>query len=448
MPNEPPERVEGDTLRASVEGFIHERLKPKLEEIEKKIEQESDAEKKQDLQEKRQKLLDDHQREVWLEDAARRASQIQLVTHTSKHMHPKAKGSSSLHAGELPSLVDEAIVGTHTLGAAYEDDVVGNAAVLDVYKFLKVEYQGQSLLTRVRARAPELISSFSDDLEKATAWVEQFAAITESVAPVASHTLVKQLYFPLQNGGYHLLAPLFPTSLVHTVYTHLREARFSDEVKQAREARKDGRAFEHGYSEYPTLAVQTFGGTKPQNVSQLNSERHGENWLLPSLPPNWQSAEVRLPLRVKTVFGRWFGNRPSVRELTQTLAKFLAATDYNNMNIRRKRAELVDYLRDELLHFSAELSELTPGWTTNEECRLDQAEILWLDPGRADTDEVFAAHYRQGNWKEEIASRFGNWLNGELRYHSKLPVGEVEHAEWMSVVQPVIDSIKGELAHD
>ena len=96
MPNEPPERVEGDTLRASVEGFIHERLKPKLEEIEKKIEQESDAEKKQDLQEKRQKLLDDHQREVWLEDAARRASQIQLVTHTSKHMHPNVVCTSTI----------------------------------------------------------------------------------------------------------------------------------------------------------------------------------------------------------------------------------------------------------------------------------------------------------------------------------------------------------------
>lgn len=447
MSNESLEKASNSTLRETIEDFISERLKPKLEVIEKNIEREEDIDKKRDLEEKRQKLLGDYQREAWLEDAAKRASQIQLVTHTSKHIHPKSRGSS-LYAGEVGVPKDEVYVGTHTLEAKHEDDVVGNAAALDVYKFLSVEYRGKTLIDLVRTNDSEIVSAFSDNSEKANAWMVQFAAITDGSAPVASHALTKQLYFPLSAGAYHLLAPLYPTSLVHFVYKHLREARFSEDVKLAREARKEGKAFESGYKEYPSIAVQTFGGTKPQNVSQLNSQRSGESWLLPSLPPNWESAEVNPPLKVRSVFGRWFGNRQRVRELTKVLAKFLASTEYNNVKIRQKRAEFIGYLKDELLHFSAELYGLEPGWTADSECRLDRVEALWLDPERAEIDEDFGLEYRKGDWQREVASRFGNWLNSELRYHSKLPLGEAEYSEWVRVIEPVINSVGEELAYD
>src|SRR5690606_1053760 len=73
---------------------------------------------------------------TWLADAARRVTQIQAVTHVLKATHPDARGSSLyVRPKALPQHAD---IGTHLLGDNYDDDIVGNAAALDVYKFLKV----------------------------------------------------------------------------------------------------------------------------------------------------------------------------------------------------------------------------------------------------------------------------------------------------------------------
>lgn len=464
MAKKPQNKNEAPSLRTVVDGFIRERLAPKLEPLDKKIdalrknlEEEVDFKKREELFQKqenlkaeRQRLIQKFERKSWLESAARRASQIKLTTHAPKYAHPNAKGSS-IYVADSSYSGDDALVGTHTLGAKRVDDVVGNAAALDVYKFLKLEHQGKTILKRVLACDPALAAALSDDLEQASGWMESFAAITGSDQPAASHKLAKQLYFPINDHDYHLLAPLFPASLVHAVYTHLHEAAFSEEVKQARKARKDGKPFARGYSEYPDLAVQVFGGSKPQNISQLNSERHGENWLLPSLPPFWRNKPVRPPLRVKTVFRWWFGGRPTVRRLTRVLGRFLASTHYNNVYIRRTRAELVDRLGDELLQFAAELQELPPGWSAGPECRLDQAEALWLDPRRTEQDKTFAAQRNQGEWQAEVASRFGDWLNRQLNYYqmkyNQPLMGEAEHNEWKRVIKKLLKDIREELAH-
>ena len=452
MPNGLPDQSEVKALRSVVEKFIQERLASKLDVIDREIEKNTKLDKDcNNLQVKRQKILDDHRRETWVESAAKRVGQIQLVTHALKYTHANARGSSLYLAEYTVPLWDDALVGTHTVGVTRTDDVVGNAAALDVYKFLKLDYQDRILLKYILDRDPALTTALSDQPQQAELWVEQFASITNSDKPVATHTLAKQLYFPLPTGGYHLLAPLFPSSLVHAVYTHLQESRFSDAVKQARQAHKEEKAHPNGYREYPHMAMQQFGGTKPQNISQLNSERRGENWLLPSLPPLWRNEVARPPLGVTTIFGSWFGRRLEVRELTKRLAHFLSSTSYNNQNIRATRAKLVEGLSDALWQFAAEIQELPPGWSASPECKLDPIETVWLDPERAENDEAFAILRGRGNWQVEIASRFGNWLNSQLIYHSRnrscgsFPLGSTEHREWQKVV---IDTIKEELVHE
>ncbi len=442
MPNEPPDHAEVQALRALIDGFIHERLQPKLEEIDKKLAREIDSIQQQELHTKRQRLLADYQRESWLDKAADQTKQLQLATHIAGYTHSgiNLKEASNIYYSEYHDPVDCSFLGSHTFRDSLMDDVaVGNAAVLYVYKLLTIKYKNQSILNFVLNRSSVLIAALSDDHEKANHLLESFLEITGKNRPPASHKLTRQIYFPLVNFDYHLLAPLFPSSLVHRVHTHLRAAR---------QARYDNRPLARSYSEYPNIAIQIFGGTKPQNISQLNSERYGENWLLPSFPPSWRSPKIRPPLRVKTVFQHWFGRRHAVRELTNTLAKFLAATDRNNVHIRRTRAKLVERLCDELVQFAAELLELTPGWTAKPECRLDQTEALWLDPGRAQDDETFAALYQREDWPDEIARRFGNWLNGKLRDHASLALGDAEHTEWQRVIEPALTNIKEELNYD
>ena len=152
------------------------------------------------------------------------------------------------------------------------------------------------------------------------------------------------------------------------------------------------------------------------------------------------------------MFGRSFDRRRRVQELLRSLAGFLVATDYNNRHIRCCRARFVDSLTDELWQYASELGELAPGWSAAEDCRLDREEALWLDPGRAQQDSEFAQALAFGQWRGEVARRFGRWLNKQLREKSKkskeLPMGDVEFHQWTSDVKDVIKQLEKELAYD
>ncbi len=423
----------GDTeqIRQAIAAFLQDRLKPKLDKLK---EEDHDA---------RQKLLDAHDPQTWIADAAKRVSQIQQVTHALKFTHPDAKGSSFSAPGNPQA--GRFTVGSHTLAGMLPPDIVGNAAALDVHKFLRLQVDGQSMLDRAIAQDPALAAALSDDANLACEWMAAFATLPEPNGPPATHKLAKQLYWPLGDGRYHLLAPLFPTALAHTVWAGIREDR-----KVAWEAKRENRAHPQGYREYPNLAIQKFGSTKPQNISQLNSERHGESWLLPSLPPTWKSDPIRPLFFTESVFARRFPRRFAVQQLTTDLSNLLkrVAKMDSTIRIRNKRAELVSYIRDELLQFAAELHELDAGWSRNEKCRLNAAEQCWLDPKRAAFDEEFAARWQRGDWQDEICLRFGNWLNAAISTE-KTPMGQAESEAWQDVLDAELRMIRLELAdHD
>lgn len=423
-------------IKAEINRFLQERLQPKLD----KLKPEDDAQ--------RQTLLQDYSPASWIPDAARRVGQIQQVTHALKYTHPDARGSS-LSVGGNPT-AGEAVVGTHTVADTLSPDVVGNAAALDVYKFLRLSVGEKTILDLATLDDPALASALSDDPDSAQAWMSAFATLTQAKGQPASNKLAKQVYWPIDDGRYHLLAPLFPTSLVHGVWRRIREDRFSDEAKAARQAKRDELAHPHGYREYPNVAIQNFGGTKPQNISQLNSERYGENFLLPSLPPSWKSAEVRAPLGVNSVFDRIFGNRPRVRELVRILREFLVSVERagSNIRIRDKRVELAALIRDEAFQYAAELREaLAPGWTQQPECLLNSDEQCWLDPDRARNDADFATLREWGDWPDEICRRFGNWLNARLTT-ANTPMGAVEAAHWSDVLEKEMRLMRMEVADD
>ena len=423
-------------IKAEINRFLQERLQPKLE----KLKPEDDAQ--------RQALLQDYSPASWIPDAAHRVGQIQQVTHALKYTHPDARGSSLSVAGNPAA--GEAVIGTHTVADTLSPDVVGNAAALDVYKFLRLSVGGETILDLATSADPALASAFSDDPDSAQAWMSAFATLTQAKGPPASNKLAKQIYWPIKDGQYHLLAPLFPTSLVHGVWKRIRDDRISDEAKAARKARRNELAHPHGYREYPDVAIQNFGGTKPQNISQLNSERYGENFLLPSLPPRWKSAEVRAPLGVSSVFDRIFGNRPRVRELVRIVREFLVSVERagTNIRIRDKRAELAALLRDEAFQYAAEVREgLLPGWSQQPECLLNSAEQCWLDPDRAVSDPDFASLREKGDWPDEICRRFGNWLNARLTT-ANTPMGAVEAAHWSEVLEKEMRLMRMEVADD
>jgi CRISPR-associated protein Csy1 len=217
---------------------------------------------------------------------------------------------------------------------------------------------------------------------------------------------------------------------VHAFYQQIREDRFGDAAKAARLARQEQQPYAHGYCEYIDLAIQKFGGAKPQNISQLNSERHGENYLLASLPPNWQSPAWRLPLRNKSAFDFLYRNNPTLRNRVQELRHFLATTEHNNLAIRNYRKRRVEDICDEFHYYAATLrDEAQPGWSANSDCKLHEAEQLWLDPLRVHQDDDFKARRLWRDWPQQASERFGNWLNRALE-SQKLKMDAASAAQW------------------
>ncbi|MDI5933523.1 type I-F CRISPR-associated protein Csy1 [Halomonas kalidii] len=410
-------------IRALIETFLQERFEGKAEKL-----AEDDP--------KLRPLAEQFAFDAWIDNAARRVSQLQVVTHSLKPIHPDAKGTNLYVPPE--TLTRHNLVGSHAIPEDFQADVVGNAAALDVYKFLKLEYDGKSLLERVLEEDAELASALSDDPEQAREWMQAFAAITEPRGEAASHANAKQLYWlakgddPVDDRAYHLLAPLYATSLTHCVFQTINVDRFSESVKLAREARRKKLASETGYRDYPNLAVQKLGGSNKQNLGQLNLERNGNNYLLASLPPNWVSREVRVPLGTDSVFPR-FGRRREVRQLVNDLRRFLESNPNPNVETRDLRDDLNAALMDELMVFSMEFHRLPPGWSDDPKCRLAIEEIYWLDPGRAKVDEDFRQASQEVDWPREVRKRFANWLNQRLG--RQLPMGDTEHRHWEKTLE-------------
>ncbi|MGR4066541.1 type I-F CRISPR-associated protein Csy1 [Billgrantia sp. C5P2] len=422
------------SLRDLVEWFIHDRFANKTEKLP------ADDPKYLELQRQ-------FEPQAWLADAARRVSQLQVVTHSLKAIHPDAKGTNLyIEPGQLNQ---GGLVGSHCLPADFQGDVVGNAAALDVYKFLKLEWQGRTLLERALDFDEALIDALSQDREEAESWVRAFASITEPKGAPSSHVMGKQLFWlvgddPADDKSYRLLAPLYATALTHRFYAQVSPNTwfFGDHNKAARKALKDKAPYEGGYTSYPNLAVQKLGGTKPQNISQLNSERGGQNYLLASLPPNWESREVYAPMR--DAF-RAFKGRPNVRRIVGELKRLLEADPTKNMHTRDLRDDLTAMLVDELMLFTFDIHSLAPGWTAEEKCQLALEEQYWLDPGRAHEDSEFAETRRQSNWHEAISARAANWLNRELSYNSPLSFGDAEHHNWKRRFEGIVTEFRRQL---
>lgn len=417
-------------LCSLIERFLTERLNGKLEKLAA-----DDP--------KRQELRDQFQTAAWLEDAARRVAQIQAVTHSLKPIHPDAKGSSLYLAPD--QLTASHTVGTHSLGPQYDADVVGNAAALDVYKFLKLSHEGQTLLELAVAGDADLAAALCPDAARANEWMEAFAGLAKPRGKPASHTLAKQLYWLTgtnahDDQAFHLLAPLYPTSLVHRVYLQLQDDRFSDEAKAARAARKAGEPHARPVREYPQLAIQKLGGTKPQNISQLNSERRGDNVLLASLPPVWKSADVRALLNVDSLF-KVFGGRKEVKQQALALRRFLMTDPARNMDTRRQVEEWIATLIDELVFFQAELLTLQPGWSDAAACELPLAQRMWLDP---DAERAEGPRMDAEDAVEEIAADFARWVNQQLR--DPLPVGDPEFMHWRKLARDEFAALEREAA--
>jgi len=406
-------------LSLSILQYVSDRKQPKREALQKEEAKalmgvESPVERvkiKNDFSARYAELDKKYEVRNWLSDAARRAGQISLVTHALKFTHGDAKGISIYKPSGEENIN---YLSSANLKAAVLD-AVGNAASLDIVKLLQAEYQGDSLLASLIRNDTSALAALADNTQQLTEWIEGFKQVLSSPEP-ASHKLAKQIYFPVGDNQYHLLSPLFSTSLAHALHERIVAARFSEEAKEVYAAFKNETWHSQPRTSYLNTALQTFGGTKPQNISYLNSVRGGKVRLLSCAAPVWQNIS-KPPLKHKSIFhfGSEFSRAAyaSVGRLKHYLLSVYGKE--STFEIRQQRESYVDEIIDILFNYVAGVHQFAnPGWSAENECELKRSQQLWFDPLRSKTDDAFRLEREAGDWKKEIARDFGYWLSQQL----------------------------------
>lgn len=364
----------------------------------------------------------------WLPDAARRAGQLSITTHPSKFTHTSARTTpvnvqatyrkdGYLRSGNVE--IDEV-------------DATGNAAAMDVHSFLLLPIsETQNLLSAFEESNTEL----KDILIKAGLDFEVlqagFLKMKLGDGVLKTDRLLKQVYFPISHGNYHLLSLLTPSSMIWDFKKRVDDLRFSEETKIARVARREQKN-SAGYSELYNLTVIGYGGTKPQVVSVLNNRNRGRSYLLPCIPPLFEKRSLRLPTSdffTQTLYLK--AEQDRFVRLHQYLKQ-----DRNNQEVRQTIKNIINGIVDQILYRAYQLRQSHErGWSESEHYRnLPLNQRLWLD----DTYEFERGEDDQ--WRDEIAKQMTRSIidtyeaihsvkvlgDPELRYIADLIVKSIE----------------------
>ncbi|MFA5919795.1 MAG: type I-F CRISPR-associated protein Csy1 [Methylococcaceae bacterium] len=365
----------------------------------------------------------------WLPDAARRATQLTMVSHPGKFSHPSAKTSSiivkSHHAkdGYLRSgNVD------------YELDVFGNAAAMDVYKFLSVLMDdGKTVLTHLEEDSPAIKPLFTLPTASYESLKQGLTSIKQLDDSNKTDHLVKQVYFPVDDT-YHLLSLLTPSGLLTQVKNRIDIIRFSEETKQAKECRKKNELHAAGYDDVFDLTITAFGGTQPQNVSVLNSQNAGRAYLLASTPPGLKQRQIRLPTN------NFFRNTLRIRPFKDTFQPLdkLIRTDVNNVHVRDGIRNSLKFIIDQVLQRAFRVRAYEPGWSYTEHYQsLPLAQRIWLDDANLEQRES------QDAWLEDVVSDFARWILDTYEYLFKetyIELSDHDLREVRGIVQQAVSS--------
>lgn len=360
--------------------------------------------------------------ENWLPKAAKRAGQMSITTHPGKFSHPSAQITPiiSRSVGNFDGYLRSGNV-------EVERDALGNAAAIDVYKFLTLTMNdSKKLIDHIQEDsklAVSLLTIKSADYE--TLKNDFLAMIKPVTKQIMTSSKIKQVYFPVING-YHQLSILINSGIVFELKKRIDTIRFSDEMKELRDKKKNNIYSEQGYLELYDLTVIGYGGTKPQNISILNSHNGGKSYLLSSLPPTFKKRDIHFP---KYNFFRESLKESEYRLTFHALQK-LFKTDYNNMNIREGRDWRLQNLVDLIIHRMAAVRDISKEQYIPDTSHLKQHQKIWLCP------EEYQKRQVEDAWLDVLCEEIARWIviTYERLTHRAEKLGEAERKHIEDIV--------------
>lgn len=386
-------------MTESIQNFLNERKELWLKDRLKKAENDSVISELQGQADDKFSLKE------WLPDAAKRVTQLSMVSHPSKFSHPSAKTSSVI--AQAKQINDGYL---RSGNVSYPLDVFGNAAAMDVFKFLSLPLTEKLTVLDGFERQEESLKTLlvGADLDFETLGTE-FLKIKATDTSVKTDHLVKQVYFPIEQAEYHLLSVLTPSGLITRLKQSIDTIRFSEETKQAKELRRKNEHHEIGYADIFDLTITAYGGTQPQNVSVLNSQNAGRAYLLSSCPPMLEKRAIRLP---KTDFFAQCLYRKNYQESFIQLHKFMQL-DLNNDDIRTAIRNIIQFVIDQILVLASKTREYSvEGWSNQDYyASLPKLQRIWLD-------KIYQTEREEDHdWRDELSREIARWI---LRSYEKV----------------------------
>lgn len=341
--------------------------------------------------------------EKWLPNAAKRAGQMSLATHPCTFSHPSARKNKNGYATPVIAQADRNLDGYLRSGNVHgATDALGNAAALDVYKFLTLEMEdSRKLIEHIQDDSEIALEILTVETESYEKLKNGFLAMVESDGNSSSITSskIKQVFFPV-NGTYHQLSLLTNSGIVYEMRNRIDDIRYSNEVKEIRAKKRNNIFSEKGFTEIYNLTTVGYGGTKPQNISVFNNKNGGKAHLVMSMPPVLKKRNIHFP---KQNFFKESFRYYEYRDVFDALHK-LFKTDYNNVHIREGRDYRLQDLIDRIVGKMWAVRAVCREQYRPELSRLKLHQKTWL------CDEYQQIREEENGWLDELCKEIARWI--------------------------------------
>lgn len=372
--------------------------------------------------------------DVWLPNASKRAGQISISTHPCTFSHPSSRKNKN---GDVTPIIAENKQRNdgflRTGNVEVQSDALGNAAALDVHKFLNLKMpDGKLLLEHIKNDTELAKSLLKIKSKKYEVLKDEFLEMINSSSELVTSSKIKQVYFPVKNS-YHQLSILSNSSMVYDLRKRLDKIRFGDELKLLREKRKKNEYSEEGYREIYGLTTIGYGGTKPQNISVLNSQNGGKSQLLNSMPPELKQRNIKFP---KRDFFSESINPWRFKSIFDDLHNIFKVPNYSNEAMRNARKYHYEQLTEKVIEqmWSVRLVEKEQYYEKNSKLKSHQ-EIWLLNENSRIRDE-------ENEWLDVVVKETALWILSSYKKLLKKSAIDVNGTEELKDIQNIIEQSK------
>lgn len=361
--------------------------------------------------------------ENWLPNAAKRAGWMSISTHPCTFSHPSSRKNKNGYVTSIIAKAPRKADGYLRSGNVHVAlDALGNAAALDVYKFLSlVTEDGKTILEHIKQNtevAKSLLNIKTDSYENLRVG---FLEMVSSNETSITSSKIKQVYFPMGNE-YHQLSVLSNSGMIFELRERIDALRLSDTVQRERELRRGNIYSELGYKEIYDVTTIAYGGTKPQNVSVLNNQYGGKAYLLFSAPPMLEQREITFPTKdffVQSI--RYY----DCKEILEQLDNIFKIERYGKISldkIRKGRDRCLSDMLDVILQKMMLLREASKNQFRSQSSSLPAWQKIWL------CEQYIEERLKRDDWLETLCMQIAFWINSAYKNSIKHPsmLGEAE----------------------